>query len=82
MRSYGRLRAACPCLRLLQIFIAEPCCNAIGCAEPSGGVSMSDKTLCSKCDGKGWTVPDDADEPGKTDNVTCDKCGGDGFTYD
>jgi len=43
---------------------------------------MADKTICSTCGGTGWTVPDDANEPGKPDNVTCSACGGDGFTYD
>jgi hypothetical protein len=40
------------------------------------------REICSKCDGRGWLVPDDAGEPGKPDNVTCDKCGGDGFIDD
>jgi DnaJ-class molecular chaperone len=47
-------------------------------------MSEASKTLCSKCDGKGW-IPNpnmDVHDSNSPDHVNCDKCGGDGFLYD
>lgn len=45
------------------------------------GDSGRETKPCSTCDGKGWTVPENAYERGTSDNVTCTDCGGDGFVY-
>lgn len=53
-------------------------------SQPAGqylGVRVGN-TICSTCDGKGWTVPADGHLPGRPDNETCKACGGDGFTTD
>ncbi len=45
------------------------------------GDSGRETKTCSVCNGNGWVVPDDAYEPGTSDNVKCTACNGDGFVY-